>query len=166
MANQLIPQNWKESLSELRQEIGDTVDRWISRLKPEFRKEAKEALAKEDDPFWNPIRFGGGPRVEMEESDDTIKVVAELPGLAKEDFQVDLDDRYLTIRGEKSGHSERKEGHLHISECSYGAFSRVVPLPCEVDRDKVKAKYKNGELRLVLPKTESAKARRIEIAIE
>ncbi|MDQ8181962.1 Hsp20/alpha crystallin family protein [Pelagicoccus sp. SDUM812005] len=165
MTNQLIPQNWKESLSELREEIGETVDRWISRLKPEQRKEAKDALAKED-PFWNPIRFGDGPRVEMEESEDAIKVVAELPGLAKEDFQVDLDDRYLTIRGEKSGRSERKEGHLHISECSYGSFTRVIPLPCEVDRDKAKAKYKHGELRLVLPKTESAKARRIEISVE
>ncbi|MBD5781211.1 Hsp20/alpha crystallin family protein [Pelagicoccus sp. NFK12] len=165
MTNQLIPQHWKESLGELREEIGETVDRWISRLKPEQRKEAKNALAEED-PFWNPIRFGGGPRIEMEESDTTIKIVAELPGLAKEDFQVDLDDRYLTIRGEKSGRNERKEGHLHISECSYGSFTRVIPLPCEVERDKVKAKYKNGELRLVLPKTESAKARRIEISVE
>ncbi len=165
MANQIVPQNWKESLSELRREIGDTVDRWISRLKPEHRSEAKNALAQEDS-FWNPIRFDGAPRVEMEESDDAIKVTAQLPGLTKDDFHVDLDDRYLTLRGEKTGRSERKEGHLHISECSYGSFSRVIPLPCEIDRDKVKAKYKNGELKLVLPKTESAKARRIEISIE
>lgn len=166
MTNQLKTHNWKQSLSELRHEIGETIDRWISRLKPEFRKDAKEALLVQEDRLWNPLHSGGTPRVEMEETDDAIKVVVELPGLDKEDFHVDLDDRYLTIRGEKSGSSERKEGHFYISECSYGSFSRVVPLPCEVDRDKVKAKFKNGELRLILPKTESAKSRRIEISVE
>ncbi|MGJ3241710.1 MAG: Hsp20/alpha crystallin family protein [Opitutales bacterium] len=165
MKNQIIPQSWRDSIDELREEIGNTVDRWLSRLKPEERREAETRLDHRLPSFlWNPI--DNDPRVNVEEDEDKIRVTAELPGLRKEDLHVEVDDRTLTLSGEKETRHQEKRGRVHLSECSFGSFTRVIPLPCEVNRDGAKAKYRHGVLKLTLPKTETAKARRIEVAYD
>ena len=163
----IIPQSWRESFSELKEDIGQKVEHWLGRLKPEERREAEQELALSD--FWQrPFDFSlGQPRVNLEEDDDTLIVTAEIPGLRKEDLHIDLDGRQLTIYGQKEESIEKKsKGRAHFSELRFGAFTRVLTLPCEVDRDKVKAKYRRGVLKLTLPKTEEAKARRIEVTYE
>lgn len=105
----------------------------------------------------------GLPAVEMEEDDTEVRVRAELPGLEKDDFKVELTGDRLTIRGEKKNTREEKSGNIHHSEVSYGAFSRSLTLPAEVDPGKVEANYKNGVLAIRLPKTEHARAKPIEI---
>lgn len=168
MKTQIIPQSWREKLDDLRGDLLRTTDRWLQRLKPEEREEAAREMAKD---FWQPS-FGrlfdlpDLPKVNVEENDDTIEVVAELPGLKKEDLHVDLDGRRLTIHGETRENREEKRGRSHVSELRFGSFTRVIPLPCEVEREKTKAKYRHGILKLTLPKTEAAKLRRIPVHYE
>ncbi|RMD61580.1 Hsp20/alpha crystallin family protein, partial [Candidatus Parcubacteria bacterium] len=72
---------------------------------------------------------------------------------------------YLTLRGEKKRATETTGRDYYYAERSYGAFVRTIPLPCDVNVDKAVAKYKNGVLRVTLPKTEEAKAKRIRVKI-
>ncbi len=157
---QLIPANWKHSLENLRQEVQRTLDRWLHR-----RQEAQVPVRVEE--TWTPsFVFTGGPSLDMEETDDELIVTAELPGLDKDDFRVELSGDHLILRGEKKSAAEKKGRNYYYAERSYGAFARALPLPCEVDADKARARYKNGVLRLTLPKTERAKARRVKVKIQ
>ena len=165
--NSIIPKSWRESFSELKEDIGRSVERWLGRLKPEERREAEQELTLAD--FWQrPFDFSfSQPKVNLDEDDDTITVIAEIPGLRKEDLHIDLDGRQLTIHGQKEESIEnKKKGRAHVSELHFGAFTRMLVLPCEVNREKVKAKYRRGVLKLTMPKTEEAKARRVEIQYE
>jgi HSP20 family protein len=103
---------------------------------------------------------------ELSETDDEIRVKAELPGMDEKDIQVLLEEDMLTIRGERHEEHEKKKRDFHISGMSHGSFHRSIPLRTAIDRDRVKAKYKRGVLTLTLPKTEQAKAesRRIPIS--
>ncbi len=105
------------------------------------------------------------PRVDVAETDKDIAVTAELPGLEQKDIEVRIADGLLTLTGEKKQSSEEKKDGLYHAECSYGTFSRSIALPAEVDEEKADASFKNGVLRIRLPKAEpeQAKARRIEV---
>ena len=103
---------------------------------------------------------------ELSETDDEVRVTAELPGMDEKDIQVTLDDNILTIRGEKKEQSEKKKRKVHVSQMSYGSIHRSFPLPAEVDASQVEAKFKRGVLTLTLPKTEQAKEQRKRIPIE
>jgi len=103
------------------------------------------------------------PSVEVSETDKLIKVDAELPGMEEKDVEVLLNDDVLTIRGEKRSESEDQERQW--SERYYGSFERRIPLDAEVDADKITATFKNGVLKIEIPKSEQAqeKAKRIQI---
>ena len=115
---------------------------------------------------WTPaFGFEGfAPRIDVRETDDTVLVEAEMPGLEEKDFELTLTQSALTLRGEKRREYEEK-GSAYCYERSYGSFERTIPLPCEVEADQVKATYRNGVLEVTLPKSESARAnaRRIEV---
>ncbi|HLG89003.1 MAG TPA: Hsp20/alpha crystallin family protein [Alphaproteobacteria bacterium] len=96
----------------------------------------------------------GWPSVEMSETEKEIKIEAELPGLDDKDFELLLSDGALTIRGEKK--SEREDESRHVSERFYGRFERQIPLPAEVESDKVSASFKKGVLTVNLPKSPEA----------
>jgi HSP20 family protein len=84
--------------------------------------------------------LSGGPVVDLEETDDNIIVTAELPGLDKDDFTVEISGERLSIRGEKKQETEEQGREYYYAERRYGAFARVVALPCEIDADKVEAR--------------------------
>ncbi|HEX7240628.1 MAG TPA: Hsp20/alpha crystallin family protein [Longimicrobiaceae bacterium] len=107
--------------------------------------------------------LGWSPPVDVSESDGELTVVAELPGMRREDVHIDLTDNLLTIRGEKKEEKERNEKEMHVFERSYGSFRRSFMLPTPVDEAGVKAEFKNGVLRVTLPKVERATGREIEI---
>ncbi len=123
------------------------------------------------DDFWrdfNGESFGWSssfdfPRVEMSETDKEFKVEAELPGMDEDDVELLVSDDVLTIRGEKK--SEREDKGRRVSERFYGRFERQIPLPIDVDQDKVSASFKKGVLTVTLPKTAEAsdKVKRIPI---
>ncbi len=108
------------------------------------------------------------PNFEVSETDEEFRVKAELPGLDEKDIEVNVERDRVTIRGEKRREQEEKKRNYHLTEVSYGQFSRAFALPDGVDRDKAKAQFKKGVLTLTLPKTEQAKTerKRIEIATD
>ncbi|MGQ0537522.1 MAG: Hsp20/alpha crystallin family protein, partial [Gemmatimonadaceae bacterium] len=105
--------------------------------------------------------IGWSPAVDVVETEKSIKLTAELPGLAKDNVNVSVDSGVLAIRGEKK--SERKEDdkdeRYHLWERSYGAFERAFTLPTTVDPDKITADFKDGVLVVDIPKSTEAKPR-------
>jgi len=106
------------------------------------------------------------PAVDVFEEKDDIVVKAELPGMEKENIEVNLTDHSLTIKGEKKKEEEVKEENYYRSERSYGSFMRTVDLPKDVRADKIKAAFKNGILEVRMPKTEEAKSKEIKVKVE
>lgn len=96
------------------------------------------------------------PRVDISETDDALKVSAELPGMEEKDIQITLEQDALILSGEKKTETEEKGRNFHHVERSYGSFQRVIPLPVEVVPDKAEATFKNGLLTVTLPKAPSA----------
>jgi HSP20 family protein len=114
--------------------------------------------------FGNFPAFGGGwPNVEITDKDQEIVVTAELAGLEEKDVEVLLDNGVLTLRGEKRAESEDKD--KQFSERFYGRFERKISLGYEVDENRIDATFKNGLLRIALPKTEKAQSAGKRIAI-
>jgi HSP20 family protein len=108
--------------------------------------------------------FDWSPQTEIFERGNELVVRADLPGLKKDDIDVDLEEDRITIRGErKSEHEENREG-IYRSERSYGSFYRTIPLPQGVDGDKAKADFHDGVLEITMPKPETKpRGRKIEI---
>jgi HSP20 family protein len=104
--------------------------------------------------------------IEFTDTDKAIKLEAELPGVDEDDIQVELSDNLLTIRGEKKVEEEDKDKDNGYSRRAYSSFQRSMSLPFDVDPDAVDAKFKNGVLKLTLPKPPELDARARKIAIQ
>ncbi len=100
---------------------------------------------------------------EVFNNDDRVVVRLEAPGMEKEDFDLQVVNDHLVVRGEKQMEQERTEGGYHISECAYGSFERAIPLPDAVDTDKASASYRRGVLRVELPKSAPQRRHRITL---
>lgn len=94
------------------------------------------------------------PKIDISEEKDKINVVAEIPGVKKQDIKITLQDNILTIEGEKKQESEKKEKNYYRSERMFGSFKRSFTLPAEVDSEKVEAKFEDGMLNISLKKLE------------
>jgi len=105
---------------------------------------------------WNPL-------VDIYDEKDHLVITAELPGVDKKDIVIDVKDRMLTLKGERSTDNEVKEGDFYRRERSYGKFERVFTLPVDVDPDKISATYKEGVLKLEIPKPEDRKPKKITV---
>jgi len=105
------------------------------------------------------------PAIDMEETDKDIVVQAEMPGVEPEDIEVSISGNNLVIRGERKQEKEQKKKRYHVMECTYGSFYRSIPLPMEVDTEKVSAEYKKGILRVVLPKSKEVLPKQIKIEV-
>jgi len=105
------------------------------------------------------------PPVDIYETEDSLVFKAELPGVTKEDILVEVKDNTMTLKGEKKFVKEVKEEGYHRVERAYGAFQRAFTLPGMVEQDKVKAKFKDGILEIVLPKAEKAKPKQIKVEV-
>ncbi len=101
------------------------------------------------------------PRIDFTENDKEYRISAELPGMDEKDIEVLMDEDSLTIRGEKKEDKEEKGKDYYYRERRFGSFTRTIPLPENIDRDKIEAKFKNGVLTLRLPKT-AATARNVK----
>ena len=104
------------------------------------------------------------PAVDIVESPDTYTLTADLPGLTKGDINLSVEEGVLTLTGErKSEHIESKEfGHRY--ERAYGKFSRSFQLDSSVENGKIKAEFKNGLLKVELPKVEASRPFEVSIA--
>ncbi len=108
---------------------------------------------------------GAFPSVDVSETDKAYLIAAELPGLERKDVEVKLRDNLLTISGEKKVEQHQENGHRTWAERAYGHFERTIPLDVEVDAKNIEAEFKNGLLKLTLPKDPAAhdRTRKIEI---
>lgn len=108
---------------------------------------------------------GWAPALDVHEDDEKVTVQVELAGMKKEDFDISLQDDVLTISGERTADSARREGESFRSERLFGSFSRSVTLPAPVKSGDVTASYKDGILTVTLPKAEEAKPRKIQVEL-
>jgi HSP20 family protein len=136
-----------------------------------------DRIRREMDRLWDsflegrPLRRAEGgrewlPSLDVSETKNDLVVKAELPGMDPKDIDISLSNGLLTITGEKKQEKEEKDENYHLIERSYGSFTRSVRLPREVQSDKITASFKNGVLRVTLPKSEEAKKKEIKIKVE
>ena len=104
--------------------------------------------------------------LDVAETKNDLVIKAEVPGMEPKDIDVSLSNGILTIKGEKKQEREEKEEDYHLVESSYGSFTRSVQLRREILSDKISASYKNGVLKITLPKSEEAKKKEIKIKVE
>ena len=124
--------------------------------------ESYRSQTSEDD--W---ALGGtwAPAVDIYEQDNNIVLKAELPGVDPKDVDIRLENNTLTLSGERKFDNEVKKESYHRVERAYGAFTRSFTLPTVVDQGSIKAEFKDGVLRVTLPKREEAKPKQIQISV-
>ena len=105
------------------------------------------------------------PAAEMEETEDTIELKLEVPGLESKDLDVQVTAEAVAIKGERRQETKTESNGMTRSEFRYGAFQRVISLPVRVQNDQVKADYKDGILHLHLPKAEAEKNKVVKVNI-
>lgn len=147
MANQLTPfgTRFPETFDQFRREMDTLMDRF---LRPGNGQEL---------PQWNT------PLANVSETDNAYEVSVDLPGMKPDDFDVELKHGELWITGERKEEQEKKEKTHHRIERQYGQFRRVIRLGEDVDPENVEAEYKDGVLKVTVPKKETAATRHIEV---
>jgi HSP20 family protein len=171
-AKDLIPWNWGKEAVQVR----DARNQSLPTLRSEFTRRFEDMFDSlfgrrlGDDllgPFGGPSELlgTGWPRIDLEETDNEFKVTAEVPGMDADDVEVTINNRSLTIKGSKSTHREDHEKGYRMMETYSGLFHRTIPLPMEVQVGGVEAHCKNGQLTIMLPKTETGREsiKKIEI---
>ena len=106
------------------------------------------------------------PAVDIYETPDSIVLQAELPGLSKDDIDIQVRDNVLTLKGERRSEKEVKEGNYLRVERAYGGFQRAFTLQAAVQADKIRAVFKDGVLDVSIPKVEEAKPKQIKIDVK
>lgn len=114
-----------------------------------------------------PALFGEGkswvPAFDISENEKEYVVTAEIPGIDQKDLEVTLSDGILTVKGEKKQEKEHQGDNYHRLERAYGSFHRSFHIPEKVDAEKVDASYRNGILKLTIPKAETGEVKKIEV---
>ncbi len=106
------------------------------------------------------------PSMEVTETDASIEVTTELPGLDEKDIEISMANDILTIRGEKKAEKEEKKKNYRLYERSYGSFERALALPPGIGADAIKASMNKGVLKITLPKPTAAQQQKIKITHE
>ncbi len=147
------------SLAQGWRHLSSKAERALTRFSPSKKMVAEGELLPAEAPGWGLLAG------EVFEDDHKIVVRIEAPGLERNDFDLEVRDDLLIVRGEKRFQHESLEGGYRLMECAYGSFHRAVPLSARVRPDQTKARYRNGVLRIELPKAGGASNRRIDIEV-
>ena len=139
-------------LRRWRDDIHHALDCWWSRCPPETAAHPTAAVVK--------------VVLDVEETDDALIVMADLPGLKQGDCTVEATRRCLVIRGEKKRSAVQEDRACSTTECRDGAFARTLHLPCDIDPDKARATYENGVLQITLPKVARTTSTWVQISIQ
>lgn len=149
-----------DHLSEGWQQLRQRTSHALTRFNPSVSDSNVET--SEDQVLQHSSRWGLLP-ADVILSEDEVVVRLEAAGMEPGNFEIEVIDGILVVRGEKRLANERREGRYHLIESAYGRFERAIPLPVEVDDSRSRAKYQHGVLTITLPKSERARARRIEV---
>lgn len=156
----LLPEKWGEALERVHDKVGHFLNRLVPWKKQE---QSPERITADTFPAFMQL---GDPLLDMHETPEELIIRAEVPGLNKDDFAVELVGRRLTIHGEKRVIREQKGGDgCLISECRYGSFSRTVQLPYEIDEKLIGADLKHGVLTIRLPRPEKERHTRYRVPV-
>ena len=134
-----------------------------------FRAGEKTNLPEQesvDDVFYLPPRGWAMLGGDVFEDDRRLVVRLEVPGMEKQDMEIEVRDDALVVSGEKRFERDSTEGRWRVMQCAYGSFHRVVPLPVRVLADQARASYKNGILRVELPKATPGRPKPITIPVD
>ncbi|MDH5452224.1 MAG: Hsp20/alpha crystallin family protein [Paracoccaceae bacterium] len=137
--------------------LHDEVERVFERFGSVFPLSARELWGRSEDRLM--------PALDVAETDTSIDISAEIPGVAEKDIDVSITDGVLTLKGEKSSDHEEKEENYHLVERRYGSFRRSIPIGFNPDEGKVQASFSDGVLKLHIekPKGATSKTRKIKI---
>lgn len=166
-------------MESIRQSLGslwDTVTEGWERLRQSaasaltrFRPGEKANLPKPeevDDVTYLPGASWAMLGEDLFEDENRLVVRLEVPGLEKDDLNIQVYDDALVVQGEKRFEREGTEGRWRVLQCAYGSFHRVVPLPLPVKAEQARASYRNGVLKIELPKVRPSRPRRVAIRID
>ena len=120
----------------------------------------------EMEPFFGRHSERFTPKVDITESEKEIRVSAELPGINEKDIDITLNRDSLTIKGEKKEEKEDRGKDYYRMERSYGTFCRTIPVPVEIETDKVNAHYRKGILTITMPKSEKSLEEKKKISVK
>jgi HSP20 family protein len=103
------------------------------------------------------------PSVDIYETEHEVVLTAEVPGIDDKDIEIKIEDNTLTLKGERSLEKETKEENYHRIERAYGSFYRSFSIPNYIDAEKIKAEHEHGVLKVVMPKKQELKPRKIKV---
>jgi HSP20 family protein len=153
-----------ESMAEGWQRLRESAAGALTRFRPGEKSNLPPPMEVDDQTYlpsngWSML---GG---DVFEDERRLVVRIEIPGMSKQDFDLEVLDDVLVVRGEKRFERESSEGRWRVLQCAYGSFLRSVPLPVKVRADQAKATYRDGVLRIELPKVEPGKPKRITVKV-
>ncbi|MFZ5485488.1 MAG: Hsp20/alpha crystallin family protein [Pseudomonadota bacterium] len=137
----------------------------LTRFKPGAQTQLP-AKTEMDEDFFLPARNWAVLGADLFEDEERLVVRLELPGLDKSDLRIEVHGDMLDINGEKRFERESTQGRWRVMQCAYGSFQRKVPLPVPVRADAARATYKNGVLRVELPKAAPGKPLPMTVPVE
>jgi HSP20 family protein len=143
----LVPWKRRRDIDQFRTEMDRLFDRFLNWEALPFAAEGQSWV----------------PSVDVSETGKEVIVKAEIPGMDPKDIHISVDVDRLTLRGERKQMREEKGERFYRAERSYGAFSRAIQLPAEVDSTKVEATYKDGVLKINMAKTKESSTKRIKV---
>jgi HSP20 family protein len=154
-----------ETVGQGWQHLRQSASNALTRFKPgeQTNLPAKTDI---DDMFYIPSGTWSMLGGNLFEDDNRVVVHIEVPGLDKENLDIDVHGTTLTVRGEKQFERESTQGRYRVLQCAYGAFQRSIALPAEVVADQARAAYKNGVLRIELPKALAGAPRRHTVKVD
>lgn len=112
------------------------------------------------------LDWPAGPAIDLVEGDDEVLLLADLPGVRKEDLELTVQGNLLSIKGEKKLQEPTKSRRVVRTETWVGSFSRTISLPASVDPNRVEAQLRDGILRVRVGKREEAKRRTVQIEVK
>lgn len=154
-----------DSLADGWQHLQRTASSALTRFKPGEHTNLPQR-SDIDDMFYFPSAGWSMLGGDIFEDDRQLIVRLEIPGLEKQDLSIEVQGNILIVSGEKRFERENAEGRYRTLQCAYGHFRRAVPLPVEVIPDSAQATYRNGVLRVTLPKQENIKPRAHAVKVE
>jgi HSP20 family protein len=153
-----------DSVSDGWRRLRDSSASALTLFKPSERNDLPAADAV-DDAHYLPSAGWAMLAGNVFEDEKNVIVWLEIPGMEKDHFDIEVRDDHLTVSGEKRFERERSDGRYRSFECAYGRFRRSIALPAGVDADQAKATYRNGILKIVMPKRTPARPKESRIRI-
>ena len=137
----------------------------VSNFERRMSRLFNEALGNLDWQYRDSAGASWVPPVDIFEEAESIRIMAEIPGVNPNAVKISLENNVLTIHGTKEQVAEERSERVHRYERTYGAFERSFTLPATVDANNIKASYEHGVLTITLPKVEKAKPRQIAVQV-